>query len=187
MFRSIARGASRDVVVWRSDVVAPRMPGRRARGVAVRIGLRATCGSSASIRVARARVQSRIRGRLGRAHDVRRRLSDSRHRRGIARRLNERLAARGHASALPMNRFRPNVVIDGSAAARRGSRRYAHVRRGDAAPRQAVHALPGHDDRPGDRARRHRAAAHARSTIRMDETLDGVTFGDERDRRRGRR
>ena len=31
---------------------------------------------------------------------------------GTVRELNDRLAARGHA-ALPMNRFRPNVVIDG--------------------------------------------------------------------------
>jgi hypothetical protein len=40
-----------------------------------------------------------------------------------------------------------------------------------------VHALPGHDDRPGDRTGRYRAAAPRSANSGWDARLDGVTFG----------
>ena len=88
--------------------------------------------------------------------------------------LNRRLEDKG-APALPMNRFRPNIVLAGlEPTTRTMSTRYRR-RRGDE-DRQAVRTLPDHDHRPGLRP----VGVEPLRTLggyRMDERAGGVTFG----------
>ena len=67
-----------------------------------------------------------------------------------SRTLNARLAAKRHP-ALPMNRFRPNLVVSGPSPTRRIAS--DEIRVGDAVlpRREALRPLPGHDDGPGHR------------------------------------
>ena len=99
--------------------------------------------------------------------------------------LNARLAARGRP-ALPMNRFRPNLVVAGLAAARRGSPGGDRVRRRRHQAGQALRPLPDHDHRPGQREGRRRTAGDA---VRLpdERPLRRRHLRHERDRRRGRR
>ena len=101
--------------------------------------------------------------------------------------LNARLSARGGAS-LPMNRFRPNIVLEGLDAFAED-----HIDTietgGVILRREALRSLSGDDDGPGfDRGGRRRAAANA------GRVPDGRTHGRRhvrherhRDRRRGLR
>ena len=85
--------------------------------------------------------------------------------------LNARLAAKRHP-ALPMNRFRPNLVVAGADALRRGRLERDPRRRGGAARRQAVRPLPGHHHRPGDRR-----SARARAARTLASYRDSEEFG----------
>ena len=88
--------------------------------------------------------------------------------------LNRRLPV-----AIPMARFRPNVVIEGVAAHAEDAMTRFRFGPGGAARRQALHALRDHDDRPATAARATRTRSRcARSkTYRHDHALKGVIFG----------
>ena len=173
--RSTRAGAARDVVVWRSTVLGSDM--RRCRG-RLDVGL---ARARRAPRALRSRAHARVQPRVTPATRARTRCSrtaipsSSPTRRRCAE-LNERLAARGHP-ALPMNRFRPNVVIDGLARVRRGSRRY-HRRRRRACCGSSSRARAARSRRP---TRQPRGSASSRcrtlGEYRMDAKLDGVTFG----------
>ena len=74
--------------------------------------------------------------------------------------LNGRLAASG-SPALPMNRFRPNIVLPGLEPFDEDHIDTLVAGGVDDEARQAVHALPDHDHRPGLRGGRRRAAGDA--------------------------
>ena len=86
--------------------------------------------------------------------------------------LNDRLVMRGE-EAVPMNRFRPNLVISGSSAWRRYlatfSNWFAHVSRG-----RRVRTMRDHHHRPSNGRARTRTFAHARflSALTDGQRLD---------------
>ena len=66
--------------------------------------------------------------------------------------LNDRLAARNHP-ALPMNRFRPNILLSGLPPFAEDHVDTVTIGEVVLKLRQALHALPGDDDGPGDGAK----------------------------------
>ena len=126
-FRWIHARPTREVVVWSSTVPRPRC-GTRGGRLARRGARRFTRGSCASMRPHERRCNPRVRGRLGCAHacsPMAIRCWSS----GEPRSPTSTPACRRSAgAALPMNRFRPNLVLSGLARLRRGPSRHDRSR-----------------------------------------------------------
>ena len=186
--------AAREVTVWNSRVPA-RDAGDAAAGW-LSVGPRRRPAPRPLRSRASAPMQSGLRRRFGRTHGICRRLSAARHRGGLARRPQP--AARGQRRPRAADEpIPPESRARRAGAVRRGPHRHPRRGRRHDEARQAVHALPDHDDRPGLRTRSARNRWPRSPATAWMPALRGVTFGmnaivvagEGRDlcRRRGRR
>jgi uncharacterized protein YcbX len=103
-------GATLTVQVWDDQVLASDCDAQAGSVAVLGVPCRLACRWPGS--AGRARRQHHLDRRHRCHHHVLRRLSDAADRQASLDELNQRLRQAGRA-ALPMNRFRPNVVVDG--------------------------------------------------------------------------
>ena len=154
-----SNGATREVVVWNSHVPAHDAGDVAAAWLVARFSA-PTFASSASIRRIDVCRNPDLRRRLGRAHGVRGRVSAA----GRSRnpRSPNSTAARGRRlTCVADEPFPAEHRARGPRPVRRGPHRHARRRRCRREARQAVHALPDHDHRPGHGRSRRGAPCHA--------------------------
>ena len=95
-------------------------------------------------------------------------------------------STRGCRRPLPMDRFRPNLVLDGLPPYGEDALQRPRPRRAAPAGREALHALQHHDHRPGDGRRRRRRAAADAEVLPLGRRAARRDVRPEPDRRRGR-